>query len=65
PVVIAPAMNDSMYANKVVADNIERLKKCGVKFIGPAKGRLACGREGLGRMSDVEDIVRLALGYLR
>lgn len=65
PVLIAPAMNDGMFANKVVQDNIERLKKCGVKFIGPVKGRLACGREGLGRMSDVDDIVRLALGLLR
>lgn len=61
PVLMAPAMNDGMFANKVVQDNIERLKKCGVKFIGPVKGRLACGREGLGRMSEVDDIVKEAL----
>ena len=65
PVLIAPAMNDNMYGHAIVQANIGALKKIGYKFIGPVKGRLACGREGLGRMSDVDEIVRGALSYLK
>lgn len=65
PVLIAPAMNDNMYTHKVVQANIERLKKIGYKFIGPVKGRLACGKVAMGRMSDVDDIVRAALALVR
>jgi phosphopantothenoylcysteine decarboxylase/phosphopantothenate--cysteine ligase len=61
PVLIAPAMNDGMYTNKIVQENIERLKKAGYKFIGPVKGRLACGTIAVGRMSEVDAIVRSAL----
>ncbi len=64
PVLIAPAMNDKMYANKIVQANIERLKKAGYHFVGPVKGRLACGREALGRMSSVDDIVAAAVRLL-
>ena len=63
-VLIAPAMNDGMYANPVVQENIKRLKKLGYKFIGPVKGRLACGRVGMGRMSGVDEIVKTALGLV-
>ena len=49
-VLIAPAMNDGMYAHQVTQENIKRLKKIGYKFIGPDKGRLACGRDAVGRM---------------
>lgn len=61
PVLLAPAMNDGMYSNKIVSQNVERLKKTGYHFVGPVKGRLACGREGVGRMSDVDEIVAAAL----
>jgi len=64
PVLLAPAMNDNMYAHKSVQANIERLKKIGYKFVGPVRGRLACGRSGLGRMSDVDEIVRAAMRLL-
>jgi len=60
PILIAPAMNENMYNHKVVRDNIERLKSLGYKFIGPSRGRLACGREGLGRLADVNAIVNTA-----
>ncbi len=58
PVVLAPAMNDNMYNHKVTQGNIERLEKVGYKFIGPKEGRLACGRQALGCLADVEDIVK-------
>ena len=65
PVLLAPAMNDAMYQHKATQANIERLKKIGYHFIGPVKGRLACGKAGLGRMSDVEDIVSASLKLVR
>lgn len=65
PVLIAPAMNDNMYTHKMTQANIATLKKIGYKFIGPVKGRLASGKVAIGRMSDVEDIVRAALGLLK
>lgn len=50
PVLIAPAMNEGMYRNEVLQENIKKLKKRGFKFIGPVKGMLACGEKGEGRM---------------
>ncbi len=57
PVVIAPAMNDKMFTNAIVQGNCEKLKKFGVKFVGPQEGELACGARGEGHIADVEDIV--------
>lgn len=65
PVLVAPAMNDKMYANPIVKSNIERLKNAGVKFIGPIKGSLACGREGMGHIAEVADILRQAKRFLK
>jgi len=56
-VLIAPAMNQGMYRNKILQENIKKLKKHNFRFIGPASGRLACGEEGEGRMSEPEEIV--------
>ncbi|MHC4170989.1 MAG: flavoprotein [Planctomycetota bacterium] len=55
--LLAPAMNDQMWANPVVQDNIETVKKLGFQLVGPVKGRLACGTEGPGRMAEPQDIV--------
>ncbi|MBI0582177.1 MAG: bifunctional phosphopantothenoylcysteine decarboxylase/phosphopantothenate--cysteine ligase CoaBC [Methanomassiliicoccales archaeon] len=35
PIVIAPAMHGAMFNNPMVAENIQRLKKAGVEFVGP------------------------------
>src|SRR3990167_9342422 len=43
PVLFAPAMNSNMYENKIVQQNIERLKKIGYCFIGPDEGSLHAG----------------------
>lgn len=61
PVFIAPAMNDEMYANAIVRDNCAKLKKYGFKFIGPVKGKLACGTLGVGHLAEVEDIIKAIL----
>lgn len=57
PVLIAPAMNENMYKNKITQENIKKLKILGYKFIGPREGRLACGKTGLGCLAEVEEIV--------
>jgi len=58
PVLIAPAMNDRMYKNKAVAENIRRLKGWGYRFIGPETGRLACGYRAVGHLSSTESIIK-------
>ena len=57
PVIIAPAMNDSMYLNPVVQENINKLMKLGYVIIEPEEGRLCTGRVGIGRLASVEKIV--------
>ncbi len=56
PVYLAPAMNQAMWNKAVTFENIERLKKHGVKIIGPEQGDQACGETGFGRMSEPVDI---------
>lgn len=63
PILIAPAMNAAMYENGIVQKNINTLKKMGCRFVGPGKGYLACGCEGIGRLAPVEEIMK-AIGGL-
>ena len=57
PVVFVPGMNSGMWQNKILQKKVTELKAAGYRFIGPAKGRLACGKEGEGRMVEVEKIM--------
>jgi len=59
-VLIAPAMNDVMYKQKILQENIKKLKTIGYKFIGPKVGKLACGYEAIGCLADVDDIIKEA-----
>lgn len=65
PVLIAPAMNEDMYNNKIVQENCRKLKSFGMKFVEPVKGQLACGVFGEGHLADVEDIVKAVAGILK
>lgn len=65
PVLIAPAMNEKMYRHPVTQDNIARLKKIGYRFVGPIKGRLACGHEDIGHIARVEDMMSEAKRLLK
>jgi len=56
-VLLAPAMNTNMWANPAVQNNVKMLQERGFQFIGPAEGRLACGTEGVGRMSEPQEIL--------
>ena len=57
PVVIVPAMETNMYGNQVTQDNLSELKSRDFVIIGPSAGWLASGREGLGRLADINDIL--------
>jgi len=61
PVVIAPAMNDNMWANPITRENVEKLKKRGFTFVEPAYGRLASGKMGTGRLTSVDEICGITL----
>lgn len=56
PILLAPAMNQQMYAQTVTQENIAKLAARGMKFIGPACGFQACGDVGVGRMSEPGEI---------
>jgi phosphopantothenoylcysteine synthetase/decarboxylase len=57
-VLFVPAMNEKMWQNPAVGQNVRRLNEMGFEIIGPQTGRLACGAEGIGRMAEVADIMR-------
>jgi phosphopantothenoylcysteine decarboxylase/phosphopantothenate--cysteine ligase len=50
PLVLAPAMNRVMWANKATQANVNTLISRGVRILGPATGNQACGEIGAGRM---------------
>ena len=58
PVVIAPAMNDNMYRNRITQANIKTLQALGFKVVVPRTGELACGRRGAGCLAEVEKIAK-------
>ena len=58
PIAVAPAMNIHMWANEATQRNVSQLKKDGVLFFGPDSGDQACGDIGLGRMKDVEELLK-------
>ena len=64
PVMVAPAMNTTMWNHPATQRNIEQLKKDGVHFVAPVSGELACKTVGTGKLEDVENIVRQALALL-
>jgi phosphopantothenoylcysteine decarboxylase/phosphopantothenate--cysteine ligase len=59
PMVIAPAMNQQMWAASATQHNLTLLKQRGIKIFGPAQGEQACGDVGPGRMLEPEDITSL------
>ncbi len=64
PVMIAPAMNTTMWENAATQRNIALLKNDGVYFVEPIAGELACKTVGTGKLEDVENIVAQAFALL-
>jgi len=50
PIVLAPAMNRVMWANKATQANVDILISRGIRILGPDSGNQACGEVGAGRM---------------
>ena len=63
PLLLAPAMNGKMWMHPATVANVEILRQRGANFIGPEKGMLACGYEGIGRLWPVDEVVAKALEY--
>jgi phosphopantothenoylcysteine decarboxylase / phosphopantothenate---cysteine ligase len=64
PVIVAPAMNTTMWEHPATQRNLEILRKDGVSIIEPDAGEMACKTIGPGRLSEPERIVAAALGLL-
>ena len=56
PFLIAPAMNNNMWENKFVQENIKKLEENGYNLLYPSEGFLACGTNAVGRMREPEEI---------
>jgi phosphopantothenoylcysteine decarboxylase / phosphopantothenate---cysteine ligase len=65
PVLIAPAMNTTMWNHPATVRNLSRLRADGVRVIEPDSGEMACGTFGPGRLSEPERVVAAALDVLR
>jgi phosphopantothenoylcysteine decarboxylase/phosphopantothenate--cysteine ligase len=59
PIVVAPAMNQQMWANVATQANVAILKERGVRLLGPAVGDQACGEYGPGRMLEPTELADL------
>ncbi|HYM70503.1 MAG TPA: flavoprotein [bacterium] len=57
PILVAPAMSAEMATAPAVEENTARLRARGVHVIGPERGELASGQDGIGRLSEPEAIV--------
>jgi phosphopantothenoylcysteine decarboxylase / phosphopantothenate---cysteine ligase len=64
PVLIAPAMNTTMWRHPATQRNINLLREAGVHVLNPDEGEMACGTIGPGRLSDPERIVNAAIDIL-
>ena len=65
PVLLAPAMNPTMWQHPATQRNLQQLRDDGVVIIEPDDGEMACGTIGPGRLSEPERIVKAALELLK
>ena len=59
-VMVAPSMNQQMYASLAMKDNLALLQNRDVKIIDPGFGEQACGDFGEGRLAEPSEIARQA-----
>jgi len=58
PVIVAPAMNDAMWAKPAVQANLDTLRQRGLVICEPETGHLASGHEGAGRLASPAHLYR-------
>lgn len=61
--LIAPAMNQQMWAHPATQRNLAQLRHDGVQILGPNAGEQACGETGLGRMLEPEQLLHALHDY--
>ncbi|MFX0037324.1 MAG: bifunctional phosphopantothenoylcysteine decarboxylase/phosphopantothenate--cysteine ligase CoaBC [Candidatus Hermodarchaeota archaeon] len=54
PIVIVPAMHESMYKHPILEENEKKLRDCGVEILGP---RISEGKAKIARIDDIIDRV--------
>jgi len=54
PIVIVPAMHESMYRHPILEKNVQQLRECGVDILGP---RISEGKAKIARIDDIIDRV--------
>ena len=64
PIMVAPAMNQAMWANRAVQDNLLKLKNLGHHIISPTSSEQACGDVGAGRLPEPEALCEQILTFL-
>jgi phosphopantothenoylcysteine decarboxylase/phosphopantothenate--cysteine ligase len=65
PVVIAPAMNDAMWAKPAVQENIAALQRRGATVVEPETGHLASGHVGAGRLAEASKLFKAMADAVR
>src|SRR5256884_5713820 len=65
PVVIAPAMNDAMWAKPALQENLTKLRHRGITVVEPETGHLASGHEGAGRLAGASAILNAMVHGIR
>ena len=58
-------MNNNMWENKFVQENIKKLEQNGFNIIYPSEGFLACGSNAVGRMREPEEIFEETVKILK
>jgi len=64
PLLLAPAMETAMWEHPATQANVRLLSERGARLVGPLAGRLASGREGVGRMAEPAAIVEAVAACL-
>jgi phosphopantothenoylcysteine decarboxylase/phosphopantothenate--cysteine ligase len=65
PLLIVPAMNREMWANRATQRNAAQLREDGIQILGPAAGDQACGEIGDGRMLEPHEILADVIAFFQ
>lgn len=65
PILVAPAMNQQMWANPITQDNLSKLTKFGFHILPPDQGQQACGDVGVGRLPEPELIFDWVMSHYK
>jgi len=65
PCLLAPSMNAVMWSQPATQRALRQLREDGFEIIGPESGWQACRTEGIGRMSEPEEILAAVIGLIR